>query len=43
MANSTSRVVLIGLAVLGLSCSDAPVLTRQGNRVVLVELFTQTR
>ena len=25
-----------------LNCSDAPKLTRQGNRTALVELFTQT-
>ncbi|MEO0081868.1 MAG: hypothetical protein ABIL25_06210 [candidate division WOR-3 bacterium] len=35
-------VLLVGIAVLILSCSDAPLITRQGNRVALVELFTQS-
>lgn len=37
----------IGLAtglmlLLGLACSDAPLVVREANRVVLVELFTTT-
>jgi len=33
---------MAGCAVLALACSDAPLITRQGNRTAVAELFTQT-
>ncbi len=42
MNSKLISAVVAGLALATLCCSEAPLLERQANRVVLVELFSQT-